>query len=69
MRTVSTSLERIKGWFGRLVGSAEDRAGEGTPDATPAPGSGPSGLDDDERETSTNAQMEGAEDEPWPGNT
>jgi hypothetical protein len=69
MHTVTTSLERIKAWFGRLVGSAEDGAGEGTPAATPAPGTGPSGLDDDEQETSTNAQMEGAEDEPWPGNT
>lgn len=59
------SLETIKGWFRRVAGSVE----EDSPVATPPPGANPAGTGDDERETSTNAQMEGAADEPWPGNT
>jgi hypothetical protein len=62
---VSTSLERIKRWFRRTVGSAKDEVEGGSPVATPPPG----GSGDVERETSTNAQMEGAADEPWSGNT
>jgi hypothetical protein len=66
---VSTSLDRIKGWFRRAARSAEDEAEGGSPAATPPPGAGSAGLGDVERETSTNAQVEGAADEPWPGNT
>jgi hypothetical protein len=62
------SFERIKGWFGRRAGSVEDAVEEDSPVATPPPGADPVGGDV-ERETSTNAQMEGAADEPWPGNT
>jgi hypothetical protein len=53
-------IARIRSWFQRE---------EGEPVATAPPGprdAGPSG--EGERETSTNAQMEGASDEPWPGN-
>jgi hypothetical protein len=64
---VTTTLERIKQWLGRAVGSADDVVEEGTPAATPPPGAGPVARGD-ERETSTNAQTEGAADEPWPGN-
>jgi len=53
-------LETIRKWFGRAEQEVEDE-----PVATPAHG----GLGDEgERETSTNAQMEGASGEPWPGN-
>jgi hypothetical protein len=64
---VSVSLERIKRWFRREAGTAKDVVEGATPVATP-----PAGMDSDEdveRETSTNAQMGGAADEPWPGNT
>jgi hypothetical protein len=60
------SFERIKRWFGRAAESVEERAEGGEPDATPPPGAE---LGDSERETSTNARMGGAADEPWPGNT
>jgi hypothetical protein len=64
---VSTRLDRIKGWFRRTADSAE-KAAEG-PVATPPAGATDEGGSDVERETSTNAQTEGAADEPWPGNT
>jgi hypothetical protein len=63
------SFERIKRWFGRAAGSVEEEAEGGSPVATPPPGADAGGADDPERETSTNAQMESAADEPWPGNT
>jgi len=66
---VSTSFERFKRWFRRTAGSAEDAVEGGSPVATPPPGGDPLGMGDVEEETSTNAQMEGAADEPWPGNT
>ena len=68
---MSVSLERIKGWFRREAGTAKDVVEGATPVATPPVGVGPDsiGAEDVERETSTNAQMEGAADEPWPGNT
>jgi hypothetical protein len=60
-------LERIKGWFGRTAGSVEEAVEGASPVATPPPGTDT--LDDDsERETSTNAQTEGAAGQPWPGN-
>jgi hypothetical protein len=63
------SLEGIKQWVRRVVGSAEAEAeAEGEePVATPSAGANSDGRDDVERETSTNAQVEGAADEPWPG--
>jgi hypothetical protein len=65
---MSTSFERFKRWFHRTAGSAEDAAEGGSPIATSPPGAGARGGDV-EQETSTNAQMEGAADEPWSGNT
>jgi hypothetical protein len=62
---VNTSLERIKRWFRRTADSAEDAVEAGSPVAMPPPGV----TGDAERETSTNAQTEGAADEPWPGNS
>jgi hypothetical protein len=66
---MTTSLERIKQWFRRTAGSAETAVEEGLPAATPPPGANSVAMSDAERETPTNAQMEGAADEPWPGNT
>jgi hypothetical protein len=58
------SIDRIKRWLGRVEQDAEADA-EGTePVATPPEG----GPGEPERETSTNAQMQGARDEPWPDN-
>jgi hypothetical protein len=65
---MSTGLERIKRFFRRTAGSVEE-AVEGSPVATPPPGANQDGTADPERETSTNAQMGGAADEPWPGNS
>jgi hypothetical protein len=68
IRKVSTSFERFKRWFRRTAGSAEDSVEGGSPVTTSPPGANPVGGDV-EQETSTNAQMEGAADEPWSGNT
>ena len=57
-------LESIKRLLRREATAAEEIAEGGRPVTTPPPGSG----GDPERETSTNAQMEGAADEPWSGN-
>jgi len=57
------SFETIKAWFGRALRSAEDTAEGEEPVTTPPPGV------DADRETSTNAQVEGATDEPWGGST
>jgi hypothetical protein len=63
------AFERIKQWFGRSAASAEDAVEGRSPVAMPPAGADPNGTEDSERETSTNAQMEGASDDPWPGNT
>jgi hypothetical protein len=54
-------FDRIKSILAGAKTDAEAVADGEVPAATP-PGGG------DERETSTNAQMAGARDEPWPGN-
>jgi hypothetical protein len=64
---VSSGLEKIKSWFRRATESAEDVAEGEKPVATPPPGAGSARLGDSDRETSTNAQTEGAADEPWNG--
>ena len=58
------TLDKIKSWFRRAGDSAKDVAEGEQPVATPPPGS-TSSFGADERETSTNAQMEGAAEEPW----
>jgi hypothetical protein len=58
-------LDKIKSWFRRAGDSAKEVAEGEQPVATPPPGSPSSRLGDADRETSTNAQMEGAADEPW----
>lgn len=65
-----SGLESITRWFRRAKGAVENEAEGGSPVATPPPGALSNELDDDaNRETSTNAQLEGAADEPWSGNT
>jgi hypothetical protein len=59
-------FERIKSWF-RGAQSSVESVEEGEPVATPPPGSDPLGTGEEQRETSTNAQTEGAAGEPWPG--
>lgn len=60
---MSSALDKLKGWLGRRKDEARDVAEGGRPVTTPAAGTG-----DSERETSTNAQVEGAAGEAWPGN-
>ena len=60
---MSGALETIRKWFHRTEEDVEN-AGGGEPVSTPPHG----GLGVDDRETSTNAQTEGASGEPWPGN-
>lgn len=65
---VTAALETLKRWLRREATSAEATAEGGTAIATPPPGAASARTGDPERETSTNAQMEGAADEPWGGN-
>ena len=60
---MAAMLDAIRKWFRRTEESVEREAEGGEPVATP-PRSGIG--DDEERETSTNAQAQGASDEPWP---
>jgi hypothetical protein len=53
-------LDRIKAWFRGAADAVEEEADGEEPVATPG------GADD--VETSTNAQVEGAAGEPYPGN-
>jgi hypothetical protein len=57
-------LDTIRNWFRRTEEAIENEAEGAEPVATPPHG----GLGADERETSTNAQTEGASGGPWPGN-
>ena len=54
-------LDTIKHWFRTSADEVEAVAQGGEPDATPPDSS----FGEPERETSTNAQMQGASDEPW----
>jgi hypothetical protein len=60
-RPTMNRIEKIRRWLSREV----EAEAEGTePVATPPAGS----FGEPERETSTNAQVQGARDEPYPGN-
>jgi hypothetical protein len=61
-------LRKISQWFRGAASSVEDEAEGGTAVATPPPGAESNEMGDADRETSTNAQVEGAADQPWPGN-
>jgi hypothetical protein len=58
---MSSLLEKLKGWLGRTAGGVEDEVGGAEPATTPRPSTAA------EQETSTNAQVEGASDEPFSG--
>jgi hypothetical protein len=60
-------MEKLRRWFRRESSAAEEVAEGGSAVATPPPGAASAGTGDTDRETSTNAQVEGAADEPWPG--
>jgi hypothetical protein len=62
--SVRVTLDKIKSWLRRAGDAAKDVAEGEQPASTPPPGSA-SSFGDDDRETSTNAQTEGAADEPW----
>jgi hypothetical protein len=62
---IASILGRLKEWLGGAARDAEIDAEGGEPVAT---GMGGSVGEQPERETSTNAQVAGASDEPWPGN-
>jgi hypothetical protein len=53
-------LDAIRRWLGREKQVLDEEAAGGLAVATPSA--------EDQRETSTNAQMAGAADDPYPGN-
>ncbi len=59
-----SGFTRIRQWLAREGREVRAEAEGEEPVATPPSG----GFGVPERETSTNAQMQGASDEPWPGN-
>jgi hypothetical protein len=61
-------LSEIRRWLRREASLLESTAEGGRPVATPPPGAASTRTGDPDRETSTNAQMAGAADEPWSGN-
>jgi hypothetical protein len=61
-------FESIKRLLRREGSSLEAIAEGGRPVATPPRGAASTWTGDPDRETSTNAQMEGAANEPWSGN-
>ena len=65
---MSSGLRKIRGLLRRAATSVEEIAEGGEPVATPPRGATSGRLGDPDRETSTNAQVEGAADEPWGGN-
>jgi hypothetical protein len=62
---MSNGFDKIKGWFRRSAESVEETAEGGNPVATPPPGATSTDMGDIDRETSTNAQVEGAAGQPW----
>jgi hypothetical protein len=64
---MSKGLQKIREWFRREANAVEEVVEGETPVATPPPGAAWAGTGDTDRETSTNAQVEGAADQPWPG--
>lgn len=66
--TIRGWLEQAKRILGRTVDRVEETAEGGEPAATSPPGARSGRSGDPDRETSTNAQLEGSADEPWGGN-
>lgn len=65
---LDSGLEKVKGLFRRAATPVEEIEEGGEPTATPPPGATSGRPGDPDRETSTNAQVEGAAGEPWSGN-
>ena len=61
-------LEKVQSTVRSAVAAIEEISKGGMPAATPPPGDAAGRFADFDRETSTNAQAEGAADEPWGGN-
>jgi hypothetical protein len=64
---VFTWIQTLREWFRQAASYVEQVMSGGSVVATPPPG-GAYGIDEAERETSTNAQAAGAAGQPWPGN-
>jgi hypothetical protein len=60
--------QRIAALLRRTATAVEEIAEGEEPVATPPPGAASARFGDPSRETSTNARVEGAADEPWSGN-
>jgi hypothetical protein len=58
---MASLMDTITGWFRRGERAVENEVAGGEPATVGPPGT------DAEAETSTNAQVEGATDEPWSG--
>lgn len=56
---MSSIADKVKGWFRRAETAVEEEASGARPVTTSPTGGA-------ERETSTNAQVEGAAGQPWP---
>ena len=63
-----SGLDNLMRRLRRALGSVEDEGRGGSAVAKPPAGAESAESGDADRETSTNAQMQGAADEPWPGN-
>jgi hypothetical protein len=63
-----TKRRLLTRWFRRTAHAIEEVADGRFGVATSPPGAASDWTGDRDRETSTNAQMEGAADQPWPGN-
>jgi hypothetical protein len=61
-------MQKIRRWFRRAASSFEGVTDGGFAVATPPPEAASAWMGDPDRETSTNAQVEGAVGQPWPGN-
>jgi hypothetical protein len=55
-----SALDRIKAWLGRAETAVKEESHGARPATTSPPG-------EPDRETSTDAQVEGAVGQPWPG--
>jgi hypothetical protein len=66
---LNSVIDGIKAALRRAVTSVEEVVNAAEPTATPPPGATSSRLGDLDRETSTNAQLEGAAAQPWGGNS
>ena len=67
-KPIGNGLKKFTSLLRRATVTVEEIADGSEPVATPPPGARSARLGDPTRETSTNAQLDGAADEPWGGN-